>query len=77
MGIGDRLLNDEVLGAEYQGDAGAYQSAIMEQYRLYVEMADRVSQRRALANSFFLTLNTAIFALIGVFLCPAVLVHTG
>ena len=39
-----------------------------EQYKLYVELADRVSARRALANTFFLTLNTAIFAAIGVFL---------
>jgi hypothetical protein len=37
-----------------------------EQYRLYVELADRVSARRALANTFFLTLNTAVFAAIGV-----------
>lgn len=38
-----------------------------EQYQLYVELADRVSARRALANTFFLTLNTAIFTVIGVF----------
>ena len=38
-----------------------------EQYKLYVELADRVSARRALANTFFLTLNTAIFTAIGVF----------
>lgn len=30
-----------------------YQSAILEQYRLYVEMADRTSARRVLANIFF------------------------
>lgn len=42
-----------------------YDSAVLEQYRLCVEMADRVSARRGLANSFFLTLNTAIFALAG------------
>ena len=40
----------------------------MEQYKTYVEMADRVSARRALTNTFFLTLNTAVFTLIGVFL---------
>lgn len=67
MGTGDRLWNDEVLDARYQTDAKAYQSAVLEQYRLYVEMADRVSQRRGLANTFFLTLNTAIFTVIGVF----------
>lgn len=40
------------------------QHAVLEQYRIYVEMADRVSARRGLANSFFLTLNTAIFTLV-------------
>src|SRR4051794_1229045 len=38
----------------------------MEQYKVYVEMADRASNRRGLANTFFLTLNTAIFTVIGV-----------
>lgn len=31
-----------------------------EIYKLYVEMADRVSLRRQTANSFFLSINTAI-----------------
>lgn len=35
---------------------------ILEQYKLYVEMADRISARRSLTNTFFLSLNTAIFA---------------
>ena len=38
---------------------------ILEQYKIYVEMADRISARRSLTNTFFLTLNTAIFAAIG------------
>lgn len=33
---------------------------ILEIYKLMVEMADRVSQRRQSANSFYLTVNTAI-----------------
>ena len=36
-----------------------------EQYKLAVEMADRVSARRALANTFFLTANTGLAALLG------------
>ena len=31
-----------------------------EQYKLAVEMADRISARRATANSFFATINTAL-----------------
>jgi hypothetical protein len=41
---------------------------ILEQYKVYVEMADRVSARRSLANAFFLTLNTAVFAAVGALL---------
>jgi len=33
---------------------------------LYVEMADRISGRRMLTNTFFLTLNTAVFTAFGV-----------
>lgn len=39
--------------------------ALLEQYKLYVEMADRISARRLTANSFFLTLNSAVIALGG------------
>lgn len=40
-------------------------SALLEQYKLYVEMADRVSARRGATNTFFLTLNTAAVTAIG------------
>lgn len=36
----------------------------LEQYKLYLEMADRISTRRQSANSFFLTANTALITLI-------------
>ncbi len=42
-----------------------HQNHILEQYKLYVEMADRISSRRNLANVFFLTLNTTILAAVG------------
>ena len=48
-----------------QGEYGPnYQAHLLEQYKLYVEMADRISSRRQSANSFFLSVNTAIIALI-------------
>lgn len=34
-------------------------------YKLAVEMADRIAARRALANAFFLTINTGLVALLG------------
>ena len=42
-----------------------YSSALMEQYKLYVELADRVSQRRGIANSFFLLLNSTAVVILG------------
>lgn len=53
-----RLWNEDVTESN--------SAIVLEQYKLYVEMADRVSSRRSLANTFFLTLNTAVFAAIGV-----------
>jgi hypothetical protein len=65
MALSDHLWNDHA-EARYRGDQQVYQAAILDQYKLYAEMADRISQRRGLTNTFFLTLNTAIFTLIGV-----------
>lgn len=67
LDMSDLLWND--IGPDdytSEGDS-RYRGAVLEQYKLYVEMADRVSQRRGLTNTFFLTLNTAIFTLIGLF----------
>lgn len=41
-----------------------YNAHLLEQYKIYVEMADRISTRRQSANSYFLTINTAIIAMI-------------
>ena len=42
-----------------------YSGALMEQYKLYVELADRVSERRGVANSFFLLVNSAAVVTLG------------
>jgi hypothetical protein len=47
--------------------AKEYSLALLEQYKIYVEMADRISARRGLTNTFFLTLNSAIFTVIAAF----------
>lgn len=38
---------------------------VVDIYKLAVEMADRMSARRALANGFFLTVNTTLVAVVG------------
>ena len=37
-----------------------FESHLFDQYKLYVEMADRVSARRMLANSFFVGVHTTL-----------------
>lgn len=64
--VASTLWNADVTPATYVAEE-KYRAAILDQYKLYVEMADRVSARRGLANTFFLTLNTIAFTLIGVF----------
>jgi hypothetical protein len=49
----------------YANSGEGYQAAILDQYKIYVEMADRISARRSLTNTFFLTFNTLVFAAIG------------
>jgi len=45
--------------------AGNYSDHALEQYKLYVEMADRISSRRQSTNTFFVTLNTVLISLAG------------
>ena len=51
-----------LLGGDRDAD---HSKTVLEQYKLYVEMADRISGRRMVTNSFFLAIQTAIIA--GVF----------
>lgn len=64
----DRMLANSVVGpAQYaDGPSRLHRAALLEQYKLYVEMADRVSARRGVANAFFLTINTGAVAAVNV-----------
>lgn len=39
---------------------------VLDLYKLAVEMADRISSRRATANAFFITVETALVSVIGI-----------
>lgn len=45
--------------------SGPLDPQVLEIYKIAVEMADRVSARRAVANAFFLTVNTTLVAVFG------------
>lgn len=55
-------LEEGLFGGERQWDEDeeGWEEALLEQYRLFVEMADNVSQRRHQTNAFFLTVNLAL-----------------
>ncbi len=52
-----------------------YHQLLMEQYKLYVEMADRVNARRSLANTFFMTFHAIILGWLGLILSHEQSIH--
>ena len=42
---------------------GDFENHLLEQYKLYVEMADRISARRDRVNTFFITMNSGLLAI--------------
>lgn len=50
-------------------------NALVEQYKLTITMADKISDRRAIANNFFLTLNTMVVSINGIFGNKFILLH--
>ena len=44
---------------------GEYRDHLLEQYKILVESAEKVSDRRNLAHNFYLGVNTAIITLVG------------
>ena len=39
------------------------EGSVLEMYKLFVGTAERITQQRSVANSFFLTLHTGLFGL--------------
>lgn len=57
-------IDSELFVAKPESFGGDYHAQCAQLYKTYVEMADRISQRRQAANSFFLSVNTAIIGAI-------------
>lgn len=62
----EKLFNKPLEDNVYFKSKELYQNHLLEQYKMYVEMADRISSRRNLANVFFLSLNTTLITVIGI-----------
>ena len=61
--IENELFND----TQIDDIENKFNNQIFEQYKLYVEMTDKISTRRLTENSFFLSLNTALIVFISYF----------
>jgi len=42
-----------------------YKSHLFEQYKLYIQSAEKISDRRQNANNYFITINTALISFLG------------
>jgi len=45
-----------------------YRGHLLEQYKLYIQMADKISERRQAANNYGLTINTALVTVVAALL---------
>lgn len=55
----NRTVSSDTYGSKEQ-----YYEHIFEQYKIFVEMADRISTRRNTANAFFLSLHTLVITVV-------------
>jgi hypothetical protein len=58
--------SDDLFNEPYSNIDEKYKDQLIEQYKLYVQMADKISDRRAIANTFFLSLNSFLLTVLGV-----------
>jgi hypothetical protein len=59
-------LDDELRGAPPAGYGNDFSTHLLEEYKLYVSMADKISERRQAANTFFLAINSAVITALGI-----------
>ena len=52
----------EITEEEY---GSLYKTHLFEQYRLYIESTEKISDRRQNANNYFIAINTALITLLG------------
>jgi hypothetical protein len=61
----DDLFGSQLFIVDEKSYGIDYRKHLFMQYKLCVEMADRISSRRSTANNFFLSVNTLLVAVIG------------
>lgn len=53
-----------LIGVDENDYGDTYRNDVLDIYKTYLEMADRISARREKTNSYFLTINTALVGLV-------------
>lgn len=61
----DDFPDSQLFSFDEKAYGSNYKKHLLEQYKLCVEMADRISSRRSTANKFFLSINTLLVSVIG------------
>ncbi|MBE9015764.1 hypothetical protein IQ272_06320 [Chroococcidiopsidales cyanobacterium LEGE 13417] len=67
----EQLLQHAAIDSRKDGYGENFQDHLLEEYKIYVEMMDRTSARRVQTNTFYLTLLSAILALVTTFIDKA------
>ncbi|WP_338438686.1 RipA family octameric membrane protein [Synechococcus elongatus] len=57
------ILENKLQGISANAYGSSYSDNILEIYKVYLKTVDNISERREKANSFFLSINTALIAL--------------
>ena len=59
------IIKEFLLGSPEKTYGSKYHDHLLEQYKKYLDMSDKISDRRSVANTFFLTINTGLMSAFG------------
>lgn len=63
---GYKMENQKLFITDNRQYGDQYQSHLFEQYKLYVESAEKISDRRQNSNNFFISINAALITILGI-----------
>lgn len=61
------MNDDDLFPNSEKNYQGNYLDHLLEQYKIFVQMADNVSERRSKMNTFFLSVNSFLLTALGIF----------
>ena len=64
------LPEEELYGIKPEDYGDEYSNHLLKQYELFVQLSDKLSHRRTLANTFFLSINAVLVTVLGLFIEP-------